>query len=374
MALFLLLNLLTIAALFATIRVVPAQALLPIFLEHGPPRPPPKGTLLTTAGRRINRGVRSLLNARASNGRSAATVSKPLSVAFYAPWDESSTASLQRHISDLDWIAPVWVTVWGPHHQFTMLPDPAGRAVLNSTAHRPLILPVVQNFLNGHVDSAGVQGLLADPQLRRLFLDRFEQYLVSNSASGAVFDFEELDPAGRLHYLQLLREARLRFDRHGWILTVAVPVGGEWDSASFARVADKLFIMAYDEHSSDGEAGPIASQQWWATNVAEMLNRIPPDKAIVTLGNYAYDWHDGTADPLNVEEAWLEAADSQTTPVFDRVSGNSSFAFSDETGHLHTTWILDAASAFNQLTLLDRANVRQVAFWRLGAEDRQLYT
>ena len=27
------------------------------------------------------------------------------------------------------------------------------------------------------------------------------------------------------------------------------------------------------------------------------------DKLIVAIGNYAYDWHDGTGDPENVEEA-----------------------------------------------------------------------
>ena len=40
-------------------------------------------------------------------------MSRPLYVGFYVPWDESSTFSLQRHIGDLDWLAPVWVTVTG---------------------------------------------------------------------------------------------------------------------------------------------------------------------------------------------------------------------------------------------------------------------
>ena len=96
-------------------------------------------------------------------------MSKPLYVGFYAPWDESSTSSLQRHIGDLDWLAPVWVTVTGPNHQFNVLPDRGGRAVINAAAHRPLILPVVQNFANGQVDPAGAQALLADPTSEAAF-------------------------------------------------------------------------------------------------------------------------------------------------------------------------------------------------------------
>ena len=382
-ALFILLNILTIAALFATIRVVPAQQPLPVALEHGVPQPPPKLTLLARTSRRFNQAIRVLLGSQPPSPRQvgarkatavATAMSKPLYVGFYAPWDPSSTASLQRHIGDIDWLVPVWVTVTGPNHQFTEVPDRDGKAVVSSAAHRPLILPLVQNFTNGQVDPIGVRSLLADPAARRHFLDQLEPFLVANHASGAVFDFEELDRPAQFNYLQLLREARARFIKHGWLVTVAVPVGESWNLRAFAAIADKLFVMAYDEHSNDGPPGPIASQQWWASTVASDLRQIPRGKAIVTIGNYAYDWHDGTGDPESVEEAWVDAADSGAPPVFDRVAGNSTFAYDDENGHPHTVWLLDAASSFNELTILDRAGINEVGLWRLGAEDPGLWS
>jgi peptidoglycan-N-acetylglucosamine deacetylase len=383
LALFVLLNVLTAAALFATIRVLPAQPPLPVALEHGVPQPPPKLTLLARATKRVDQAIGQLLGTRPPTPRQvgarkatavATAMDRPLYVGFYVPWDESSTYSLQRHIGDLDWLAPVWVTVTGPNHQFNVLPDRNGRAVITSSAHRPLILPVIQNFSNGQVDQAGIQSLLADPRLRRRLLNQFEQFLLANHASGAVFDFEQLDRAGQLNYLQLLREARQRFTRHGWLITVAVPVDQPWDVPRFAAVADKIFVMAYDEHSNDGPPGPIASQQWWAASVANAVRQIPRGKAIVTIGNYAYDWHDGTGDPENIEEAWVDAGDSDAPPVFDRIAANSTFAYDDENGHSHTVWMLDAASAFNELHLLDGAGIREVALWRLGAEDPDLWS
>src|SRR5438270_1547462 len=381
--LFVLLNILIATALFATILVGPAQQPLPVALEHGVPQPPPKLSLLARTTTRFNRAIRVLLGAQPPSPRQvgarksaavAAAMSKPLYVGFYTPWDESSTASLQRHIGDLDWLAPVWVTVTGPKHQFNVLLDPDGRAVINSAAHRPLILPVVQNFANGQVDPAGIRAMLADPRLRSHFLDQLEPFLLTNHASGAVFDFEELDRTGQLHYLQLLNEARVRFTPHGWLVTVAVPVASQWDVRAFAAVSDKIFLMAYDEHSNDGPPGPIASQQWWASEVAAAVRQLPRDKVVVTIGNYAYDWHDGTGDPDSVEEAWEAAGDSDARPAWDHVSGNSTFAYDDENGHPHTVWLLDAASAFNELTLLDRAGIREVALWRLGAEDPALWS
>ena len=241
--LFVLLNILSVAALFATIRVVPAQAPLPVALEHGVAQTQPKPTLLARTTRRVNAAIRQLLGAQPPSARRvgarkaaaiATAMSKPLYVGFYGAWDVSSTASLHRHINDLDWLAPVWVTVTGPNHQFNVHPDPDGRAIINAAAHRPLILPVVQNFANGQVDPAGAEGMLADPRLRHRFLDQLEAFLVGNNASGAVFDFESLDRAGQEHYLQLLAEARQRFAGHRWLVTVAVPVAERWDFRRFA--------------------------------------------------------------------------------------------------------------------------------------------
>ena len=381
--LFVLLNLLTIAALFATIRVVPAQPPLPVALEHGVAQPTPKSSLLARTSRRFDLAIQRLLGTQPPSPRRvgarkatavATAMSKPLYLGFYVPWDESSTSSLRRHIGDLDWLAPVWVTVTGPDHKFNVLPDRNGRAVINAATHRPLILPVVQNFANGQVDQAGVQTLLADPMARRHLLDQLEPFLVANHASGAVFDFEQLDRVGQQNYVEFLREARQRFTKHGWLVTVATPVDQNWDLRRFAAQADKLLIMAYDEHSNDGPPGPIASQQWWVSSIAAALRQVPRDKVVVTIGNYAYDWHDGGGDPDNVEEAWVDAGDSDAPPVFDRVSGNSTFAYQDEEGHQHIVWLLDAASAFNELTLLDRAGIRDVGLWRLGAEDPGLWS
>jgi len=381
--LFVLLNILAVTALFATIRVVPAQPPLPVAMEHGLPRPAPKPTLLGRAQRRVDAAIRALLGVAPPTARqvgarratvAATAMARPLTVGFYVPWDEDSTYSLQRHIGDLDWLAPVWVTVTGPNHQFTALPDRNSRAVIDGSAHRPLILPVVQNFANGKVDEPGIESLLASPALRRRFLDQFESFLIASRASGAVFDFEQLDRVGQANYLQLLREARQRFAGHGWLVTVAAPVDQNWDLRRFAAVADKMFVMAYDEHSNDGPPGPIASQQWWATSVAAAIRQIPRDKTIVTIGNYAYDWHDGTGDPENVEEAWVDAGDSDAPPTFDRIAANSTFAYDDEAGHPHTVWLLDAASAFNEITVLNRAGIREVALWRLGAEDPGLWS
>ena len=239
--LFVLLNLLTIAALFATIRVVPAQAPLPVALEHGVAQPTPKSSLLARTSRRFDLAIRRLLGTQPPSPRKvgarkatavATAMSKPLYVGFYAPWDESSTSSLQRHIGDLDWLAPVWVTVTGPKHNSPCCPTVTARAVINSAPHRPLILPVVQNFTNGQVDRGGRiaarrprHGGTSSISSNRSWSPIMHRARCSTSSSSIA--------SGTANYLELLREARLRFARHGWLVTVAAPVDEAWDLAAF---------------------------------------------------------------------------------------------------------------------------------------------
>ena len=69
LGLFILLNLLTIAALFATIRVVPVQAPLPVALERGVPQKPPTTTLLARTQRELNLAIRRLLGTQPPSPR-----------------------------------------------------------------------------------------------------------------------------------------------------------------------------------------------------------------------------------------------------------------------------------------------------------------
>ena len=117
---FVLLNLLAATALFASIRLLPAEPPLPIALEHGTPLPPPRQSLLKRTTLSIDHSIQRLLGTRPPSARkvgalpharAAAALGQRTSVGFYTPWDPSSVASLKQHIGDLDWLAPVWVTV-----------------------------------------------------------------------------------------------------------------------------------------------------------------------------------------------------------------------------------------------------------------------
>ena len=375
-AAFVALIVLAVVLFVVSIGAVPSAPLLAVQTDRpvmkGLPAPRDPAVLRRT-GHDVGWYASQLFGSGSNGQRQRGSANSALAIAFHVPWDPSSAASLRSHVDQLDWVIPGWISVTGPTHRITVFRDAAGRSALNGATRRPAILPMVQNATNGRWDGRGAAALFADVGARRAFLDKLVGYLAANRASGAFFDFEELTPAALANYRGFLADAQARFRPRGWTVAVAAQLNSGWDLRALAGVTDKIFLMAYDEHENTGEPGPIASQRWFARAVAESARGIPPAKLVVAVGSYGYDWHEGGADPLAVEEAWQEARDSGTAPMWDAASGNSSFAYSNGADR-HQVWLLDAASFYNQLAFLQRAGVGSVALWRLGSEDPGIWS
>jgi cellulose synthase/poly-beta-1,6-N-acetylglucosamine synthase-like glycosyltransferase/peptidoglycan/xylan/chitin deacetylase (PgdA/CDA1 family)/spore germination protein YaaH len=353
----------------ATILNVPAPDPLKLGIERQQPRSlnAQVAHVRRVVGRRVHSMTAWLPGAKKG---AIAPAGRQTVVGFYVPWTESSRASLSQHIGQLDWLAPVIAFVTGPNHDFAYQPDKAMRAVLATSQHRPLILPVVQNVKDDVWYGADTAKLLHDPKARARFLDQIADMMARENAAGVVFDFEELPATAQRDYRAFIAEANRRFTDK--LVTLAVPVDDDaWDLKAYARVADKLFLMTYDEHYIGGDAGPIASQPWFVQRVRQTMAAVGRDKAIVAIGSYAYDWRDGStdADELSNEDAWLIAHDNKAVTRFDAQSGNATFDYEDDDGALRHVWMLDAASGWNQLRAIHAAGAFGVALWRLGGED-----
>lgn len=369
-----------LAGLFAfTLVRVPPQAALPLLFERSQPARL-KGQISAIRHRlhAESRRVSDWLPHRAANsspGTSPASAAQsPLTIGFYVPWDSDSASSLNAHIGQLDWVVPSTVAVTGPAHQLRVVPDARLARILASNPHRPAVLPMVQNALAGKWDSTGAAALLSSPAARARLAHALAMMVRQGHDAGLVFDFENLPATALPAYRQLIRQVRAELGPRGGILAVTVPAGDpEWNPRDFARAADRIILMDYDDHWQGGESGPIAGQTWFVAQLRRAIAAVGRDRLIVAVGNYAYDWHNNQAEALTIEEAWLAAHDSGAAISFDPVSGNAGFAYQDDTnrddrGH-HDVWMLDAASGWNQLRAAHALGVDAVALWRLGSED-----
>lgn len=349
-------------AFASTVVSIPSPSPLPLGLERRTP------LRFRAQVSQLSHGITRLF-AGAPKPRPGRVTQKPISVGFYTTWSDSSAPSLVRHIDQLDWVAPTTLAI-DKTGKLVEHEDQALRRILISNIHRPIVVDVLQNVVGDDFSAAATQALFHSPAKRKALIDALSAFLDRTGDGGIMFDFESVDARDMPAYRQLIAETNAAFDKKGKVVSVTLPMeGAGWSPSQFAAVADKIVLMAYDEHWQSGKPGPVASNDWFTQKVSNALRGMPADKVIIALGSYAYDWPAGKpAEGLSVEEAWLAAHDSNATPMFDRASGNTGFSY-DESGTRHDVWMLDAAASWNQMRILSHLGVGSVALWRLGSED-----
>src|SRR5579863_9828490 len=321
--------------------------------------------------------------------------------AFYVPWDAASFSSLRAYAHQLDILYPDWLHVVTADGHIQGVDDQTNKyfdVVQGST-----VLPVddqVMSFLKNEDpsmevfpmvnNSDGVNWVedivdfLNDPDARARFRQQASQFLASGRYHGLLVDFEAFPASGQKGYVALLQELSGDLHAHGMKLYVAVPPhSSDYDYPAIATAADGVVLMNYDEHYPGGVSGPVASQDWFDQNLKFAESVIPKQKIICAIANYGYDWvlkpkkgnlppgvHDSS---VSVQDAWLEARDSDEDVNFDDDAMNPHFSYLDEQNLRHDVWFVDGVTALNQMRSAQALGIQTFALWRLGSEDRSLW-
>jgi peptidoglycan-N-acetylglucosamine deacetylase len=322
--------------------------------------------------------------------------------AFYVQWDAASFASLKEYYPQIDLLFPEWMhalTADGRLQAATELNtlydviDENGKAeavddkvmsFLKGEKAQTEVLPLVNNFdpttNKWNPDTAK---FLGDPGARARFIHEVLTFLGSDHYKGLTLDIEAYPDESRDDYGQLVQELYSALNSRGLKLYIAVPVNDRtFDYAGISKISDGLILMNYDQHYPGGDPGAVASQDWFVKNLQEALKVIPKEKIICAVGNYGYDWamkkgqKPGTSPEdihgVTVQDAWLEASDSEADVNFDDDAMNPHFAYLDGDVR-HDVWFLDGVTAMNQMRAAHAMGIDTFALWRLGSEDRSLW-
>jgi peptidoglycan-N-acetylglucosamine deacetylase len=326
----------------------------------------------------------------------------PLRAAFFVSWDPNSIASLKKHYREIDLLIPeqlhavsadgALTIVDYEHGQNRVKASPAEAVALlkqdelhqwMKSLNPPVELPMMallNNYDGVHWRIDEMVRLLANAASRQKLVTDAVEFAVQSREAGIVVDFEEVPDTSQAHYRELASELGQALHSVGLKLMLALPARDDaYDYGFFAKQADAIVLMNYDEHWQTSPPGPIASQDWYVENLHQIKDVVPPEKVIVAVGSYAYDWAEDTqkthepAQSLTIQEALLHAFESETQVEFDSASLNPHYSYDDEHNHVHQVWMLDAVTAYNELRASERMGVRGTALWRLGSADTSLW-
>ena len=140
-------------------------------------------------------------------------------------------------------------------------------------------------------DTNGLFQIISNETKRAYLIAELSSFAEQNGFEGINIDFEELDEKTYPYYLTFLEELTSELHKNGKTVSVNIPLSNDlFDLREIGDRVDLIFLMAYDEHWSSAEPGPIASQDWFMDGITSAAREVPKEKLVVTLGNYGYDW------------------------------------------------------------------------------------
>jgi len=221
-----------------------------------------------------------------------------------------------------------------------------------------------------------------DPRLpfrKRILLGLVER---ARPFDGLQIDFEgiaEEDGAAFLNFLIALKKA---LPEHK-TLSVAVPARWEryakahpldaYDYAVIGTIADRVIVMAYDEHYRTGPPGPVASLPWCKKIYAHALKTIPADKLIMGIPLYGREWQCPAtlSKALKYRDARRTIEAKGLTPLETPSEGGRYVrrAKVEVVAHYETIDSIEAKTA-----LYAKRPICGLAFWRAGQEPPELWS
>jgi peptidoglycan-N-acetylglucosamine deacetylase len=307
--------------------------------------------------------------------------------AFYTPWTaKTSLPDLEKYGDKLNTIFPEWFFIDTMSFKLQTRIDSAGLAVMREKNLR--IMPMVSNFNTSKKDFDGklLHQILANNERADRFIQQLADTLSFYHFSGINIDFEELVEETSEPLTTFQKKLYEKLHAAGIIVTMDVePGNNDYDYEKLSDYNDYIILMAYDQYNNSTGPGPISAEKWVEEALAWTASRIEPEKIILGIGGFGYDWSDNKEDTFNVytyNDAINKAKFLNAKIIYDNDNFNLHYNYIDETendsGEMekrqHQVWFTDAATAFNILRFSDEYATAGTALWRLGSEDMRMWS
>ena len=187
---------------------------------------------------------------------------------------------------------------------------------------------------------------------------------------GLQIDFENVSERAGDAYFTFLKE--LRAGLNGKMLTLALSARTKkiandvYDYEKIPPIADRVLVMAYDEHWSGSKPGSIASLPWCARVADYSLKTIGPEKLIMGLPFYGRAW--GHTNPSRaLVYSTIDSIIKEHQPEnIQRENGIPTFEYAIPV--LTTVYYEDEYSLSARMEMYKSQGVAAIGFWRLGQE------
>lgn len=198
---------------------------------------------------------------------------------------------------------------------------------------------------------------------------------------GLDIDFEFILPADKQAFLTFITNVHTKLSAAGLLTFVALApkTSGEMkgllyeahDYPTIGAVADYILLMTYEWGFTFGPPMATAPINNMRTVLKYGTSVIDPNKCLMGIANYAYDWPlpfvqgKTQAESIGNQEAIVRAVKYGVTIQFDETAQSPFYNYTNEQGVDHVVWFDDVRSLNAKLRLIPEFKMRGGGIWQI---------
>lgn len=277
--------------------------------------------------------------------------------------------TLEENIESIDILVPDWLYF---DKEGKVIDKADSKIDALAEENNVQILPSITLDENSTADD--LHNWLANPQTQKQMIQNLLRVVKSKNYQGLHLYLDDIHWEDKDLYNQFVTDLYDVFHQSGLLLTSFVRLGDDtYDTKLLSEVSDHIMVKIFDQHIESDEPGPLASFQWTEERIGQYEGSM--EKLVPMLANYGYDWNMTTDEPaapydfsaimemVNREDLKVQWDDQYLTPYVRYKDGN------DE----HVIWLLDAATSYNQIKLVQSHDIPSIGVWNVGSEDPSLW-
>lgn len=195
---------------------------------------------------------------------------------------------------------------------------------------------------------------------------------------GVVCDLEYIPARDKDNFLSFLKDLKERLGRR--MLTVCVPARTKtlkndvFPYEEISKIADRVFVMAYDEHWSTSSPGPVASYAWCEKIASYAVSEVPKSKLVMGIPFYARAWVNKTKNPVG---AWRYSkfmkhlAENGIKEIERTEDGDGHVKYSVTVDV--DAYFDDAYSLYKKCMMYAAKDISAMGVWCIGQDDAEFW-
>ena len=243
---------------------------------------------------------------------------------------------------------------------------------------RPML--VLTPFSGGGFNNQLIKVIVENLEIQQKVINSLFDTVQERGYAGVSVDFEYILPQDRIPFAEFVGRLRDAMHEGGYRVSVAVAPktsAGQkgllyegMDYRLLGENADTVFLMTYEWGYTYGPPMAVAPIKKVREVVEYAVTEIPPEKLILGIPNYGYDWQlpyeRGLTRALTIgnEEAPVIAAENGAEIQFSENSMSPWFTYT-KSGMAHEVWFEDVRSIEAKLALAREYGLFGVGYWNL---------